>query len=495
MNKRLWYINAILAVLFALILVSYLAGLPGYPSSARFSEQGRSQSNSGATEGDSESLTITASREFSYWLDPPPAYGKVKVTIEPAEAVEAGAQWRAGGKSWLASGDESDNIKPGKATISFKSVKGWLSPSATAEIEKDKVVEITAVYAVPPKGTVQVSFLPEDVLEHGPGWKLDGSDWLENGQESEKTAVGSYKLSFKEISGWDSPEVSVNIEEDKVSEISAEYKLIHYGYIDIEAGEGAQPEQGQWRINGGEWLSYGVEGQKVRLGEYKVSFKPVEDWKEPAELVLNISEEKTYSEVASYEPIPYGQISVSILPADDERISSAQWKLDSGEWLNPGEMAEKVTLGSHTISFKDIAGWQKPSSIEVNLESQDSFEFSGEYSRLKPPGPKFIIRSVIETGGGKGVAFTSPKVGYKVGEEIEGYKLIYVGLGKVILEKEGFEYELEVVETSPLKGSQNAKQPPVPNKIPDKNRGNQPKPGATMPEVINRVPGFNRHNR
>lgn len=484
MNKRLWYINAALAAVLVISWIFAIAGMPGYPSEAIFDKSDLSPASDNSGDADVESQTIAAARGFSNWLDPPPAYGSVKVKIEPEEVLGVGAGWRVGGSEWLESEAVAEKITPGEKNLSFKVVKGWLVPEVKVVVEKDKLAEVNAVYAIPPRGFVKVTVKPEEILSHSPQWQIDGGQWLNSGDTSQVTPVGQYGLTFKDIEGWDKPAINVTIEDQKTVETEAEYVLIRYGNINVKVKGGeSQPEAAAWKINNGEWLALASEPQRNRFGSYVVSFKEVPDWKKPEDVKVNIDEEKTYDIETAYTPIPYARVTTNISPVNDERLSTAQWRIDEGEWLNFGQTNSKVTMGEHVISFKSVAGWQPVENLKVEIKEQTDYEFACEYIRQRPAGPTFKFRSVIETGGGNGVAFISAQKGYKVGEEIEGFRLKHVAKGKVILEKEGFEYELEVADNSQLVAPDGASPVPVQpgQPVPGRPEGVKPPMPPTRP--------------
>ena len=483
MNKRLWYINIALAALLAIVFITGIFNLPGYPSSAKFKDT--IKKNTGTGNSEKESPTIVASRKFTYWLDPPPAFGSIAVSIEPTEALEAGAAWRVGGNAWIESGQTINNITPGKKSITFKTVKGWLSPELSVEIKKDEVTSVTAVYSLPPKGDVKVTILPEEAVKLDPKWKIDDSEWLSSGTQSEKLPVGKYNIEFSEIEGWDKPQQSIAIEKDKTTEISVNYELIHYGNVSLKlAADLEQPEEARWKANNLEWQTFDSEPLKLRLGKYQISFQNVPDWEAPENFELNIDEEKTYEKEVSYSLIPYAQVTVSMTSNSNDMPESAQWKIDNGSWLNFDQIAEKVTLANHRVSFQNVSGWTTPEPLTITIDQETIYEYSCQYVKIKPPGPKFTIQSVIETGGGKGVVFLSPKEGYKVGEEIQGYTLVHVEHGKVILEKDGFEYEIKIEETEFKTTPANdikfePGMPPIPGERPDR----PDRPGRPTPPI------------
>ena len=53
----------------------------------------------------------------------------ITVTLQPPEAVAAGARWRlAGDKDWRESGVACEDLTPGLYVFEFKSVEGWITP-------------------------------------------------------------------------------------------------------------------------------------------------------------------------------------------------------------------------------------------------------------------------------------------------------------------------------------------------------------------------------
>lgn len=69
--------------------------------------------------------TATVSASYTQQTGP----GSLRVTIAPAEAVTAGAQWRRTGTStWLDSGATETGIDPGEYSVEFSDVEGWSKP-------------------------------------------------------------------------------------------------------------------------------------------------------------------------------------------------------------------------------------------------------------------------------------------------------------------------------------------------------------------------------
>jgi VCBS repeat-containing protein len=79
--------------------------------------------------------------------------GSLKVTIQPPEAVTAGAQWKATrngyDSGWKNSGDTLTNLPVGQYTVTFKDIPGWTKPAdQTVTITKDTTTEVTGTYTI-----------------------------------------------------------------------------------------------------------------------------------------------------------------------------------------------------------------------------------------------------------------------------------------------------------------------------------------------------------
>ncbi|MEA3642943.1 MAG: DUF1566 domain-containing protein, partial [Lamprobacter sp.] len=74
--------------------------------------------------------------------------GSLQVTLEPAEAVAAGAQWRrANTDQWFGSSATESGIPIGGQTVEFRAISDWTAPSpATASIAAGQTTTLTRSY-------------------------------------------------------------------------------------------------------------------------------------------------------------------------------------------------------------------------------------------------------------------------------------------------------------------------------------------------------------
>ena len=78
--------------------------------------------------------------------------GDIRVTLLPAEAVDAGARWSVDGSDWLDSGVAATKLPVGDHVVTFKDVEGWTTPAAqTVTVQKGGTVEITRLASASPK--------------------------------------------------------------------------------------------------------------------------------------------------------------------------------------------------------------------------------------------------------------------------------------------------------------------------------------------------------
>ena len=101
----------------------------------------------------------------------------LSVTIAPAEAVSAGAQWRVDGGAWRASGTVATGLVAGAHTASFSTVSGWIAPAdvATATTNGTTNAFSAAYTAEANSNTLALIDEPFDATPAVPaGWAFSG---------------------------------------------------------------------------------------------------------------------------------------------------------------------------------------------------------------------------------------------------------------------------------------------------------------------------------
>jgi hypothetical protein len=187
--------------------------------------------------------------------------GTLQVLITPGEAVDAGAQWRrTGTELWLDSGSMNLGLDEGDYEVEFKSVDGWTVPeNTTVAVFSDYTTVLEQEYRQP-VGYIVVNITPDEANGAGAEWQIDGSGvWWKSGTIQE-LPLGQYTVSFKALSGWETPENAVAL-----LDTSDETINLTGAYVEIPAeGEGEVPVEGE-----GEILAEG-EGEIPAEGEGEI---------------------------------------------------------------------------------------------------------------------------------------------------------------------------------------------------------------------------------
>jgi hypothetical protein len=136
------------------------------------------------------------------------AYGdapaSVQVTLGPAGAVNAGAQWRVDNGAWQNSGATVGGLAVGNHTISFTAITGWITPAATSvSLSANFTDSVTIAYTEAPTALI-VTLGPGGAINAGAQWSLDGGPWQPTGGTNWLTA-GNHIVSFKPVEGWVTP--------------------------------------------------------------------------------------------------------------------------------------------------------------------------------------------------------------------------------------------------------------------------------------------------
>ncbi len=93
-----------------------------------------------------------------------------------------------------------------------------------------------------------------------------------------------------------------------------------------------------------------------------------------------------------------GSLQVTILPAAAV-TAGAQWRVDGGTWRNSGYTQTGLSVGSHTVSFSTLSGWNTPGNQTVNITSNNTTTASGTYIQIAPP----VISGYVRLASGFGI--------------------------------------------------------------------------------------------
>jgi hypothetical protein len=89
--------------------------------------------------------------------------GDLEVTLEPPEAVAAGAQWRVDGGGWQASGATVPGLTVGAHTVTCSIVLGWDVPGPQIVMVTSGLTQLTRTY-VQQLGDLEVTLEPPEAV-------------------------------------------------------------------------------------------------------------------------------------------------------------------------------------------------------------------------------------------------------------------------------------------------------------------------------------------
>ncbi len=222
--------------------------------------------------------------------------GTLQVTIEPSDAVTAGAQWSADdGTTWYDS-DSGVTMDTGTYTVTFSTVSGWTSPdSQSVTVSTDQTATLTGTYTeeTTQTGSLQVTISPETAIDSGAQWQVDSGDWQDSGTVISGLSAGSHTLSFSRISGWYKPidrTVTVTAGETKIA--AGTYREAQgTGIVQVTIQPQDAVDAGaQWNLDAGDWQDSSEMLTNVSAGDHEINFKDIGGWAAPDSQTANISD-------------------------------------------------------------------------------------------------------------------------------------------------------------------------------------------------------------
>src|SRR5208282_2559389 len=117
-----------------------------------------------ANQNVSVSANSTATTTGTYVSNP--QTGSLQVTISPAGAISAGAQWQVDGGTLQSSGATVSGLSVGSHTVSFSTVSGWTTPAnQNVSVSANSTATTTGTYvSVPQTGSLQVTISPAGAI-------------------------------------------------------------------------------------------------------------------------------------------------------------------------------------------------------------------------------------------------------------------------------------------------------------------------------------------
>jgi len=321
--------------------------------------------------------------------------GSLQVTLSPQGAIDAGAQWNVDGGAWKNSGATVSGLSAGSHTVSFKSVTGWTKPGdRNVTVYANQTTYESGEYSQE-SGSLQVTLSPQDAMNSGAQWNVDGGAWKNGGATVSGLSAGSHTVSFKSVTGWTKPgDKNVTVYANQTTYESGEYSQ-ESGSLQVTLSpQDAMNSGAQWNVDGGAWKNSGTTVSGLSVGQHMVSFKAVSGWSKPGDQTVNVYANQTATTSGAYSQQPlFGSLQVTISPPEAVNAGGRWRRTDTSTWRSSGSTETDIPLGSYTVEFKDISGWTRPSDQFVTIDANQTAPVSGTYSQQNTTAP--LITSIV----------------------------------------------------------------------------------------------------
>jgi len=222
-------------------------------------------------------------------------------------------------------------------------------------------------------GSLQVTISPEQAIDDGAQWRVDGGTWRDSGYEETGLSVGLHRLDFSVIFGWTEPDsITVNIE-DGITTSESKVYVQQTGSlkVTISPEEVALNPEAKWRVDGGTWRDSEYTESPLSVGWHTVEFSVIEGWAKPLNKTVVVLDGQT---------TPFNGVHTKPLVISEfMAINNSQEPLEPGEILDDfGESSDWVEIYNPTgtnISLEDwyltddannLTKWQFPTGTEID---------------------------------------------------------------------------------------------------------------------------------
>ncbi|MFA7620896.1 MAG: S8 family serine peptidase, partial [Aminobacteriaceae bacterium] len=210
------------------------------------------------------------------------------------------------------------------------------------------------------------------VAIEGPGssrWSLDGKGRYESGYILAGVPVGEHTVSYHEVDLWTAPTDSlIAVAADAETEVGGQYRQQNASLWVVIEG----PEEGGWSLNGEDRFESDQTIGNI-AGKRTVTFSEVPGWDSPEPQAVTVPTKASLALTGVYKR-QTGSVVVTIIGPE-----GSAWSLDGEGAYAGGEAAEGIPTGERTVSFAEVANWDKPANVSVQVEKDSSVYSRGVY--------------------------------------------------------------------------------------------------------------------
>jgi hypothetical protein len=138
---------------------------------------------------------------------------------------------------------------------------------------------------------LQVTLTPQEAVEAGAKWRVDGGEWQDSGTTVTGVSIGEHEVEYKAIAGWNAPpDETVTIFEGQTTQITRTYTIIQTGNLKVTLGpEEAVNAGAQWNVDEGAWHNSGETVSGLSVGEHTINYKIISGWIAPQNEIATIN--------------------------------------------------------------------------------------------------------------------------------------------------------------------------------------------------------------
>jgi hypothetical protein len=307
--------------------------------------------------------TIEYGLALNYLAFVPYVSGSLQVTISPAGAVTAGAQWQVDGGSMQNSGATVTNLPPGLHTVNYSTVTGWTTPaSQLVTVTGNQTLSTNGTY-VAGIGSLTVTIDPQGARDAGALWQVDTGGWNNSGDTVSDLIAGSHTVNYSTVTGWTAPASQlVTVTGGQTTTTNGTYVATGSLTVTIDP-QGARDAGALWQVDSGGWNNSGATVSDLTAGSHTVNYSAVTHWTTPMSANVTIAAGQTTTTNGTYVAVPLTLYSTAQL----KRKGSVDWAQETGATVD--YTLQKVTVGTNGTRYYQMRWDTKTKIIRVQRQN------------------------------------------------------------------------------------------------------------------------------
>ena len=333
-------------------------------------------------------------RTFGVDAPPPPSVGSLTVTLQPAGAVSAGAQWQVDSGSYHNSGDIATGLTPGPHTLSCKAVTGYIAPAShSVSITGGAVTSDTETYTTVAPSTYTLTLNYNNTQGGASPSPLAPGNIYTAGAVVQLYATASSGYHFTgwsgDASGTANPTpITMNGNKSVTANFASGDPNMGTVVVTIQPPAAAAAGV-TWGWNADDYRASGTAVASWP-GSYILTVHPVDGWLGQSVLFATVTAGQTsnYTVTFTQDTTP-GLLTVTLSPPDAV-TAGAKWHVNGGAAQGNGATVS-LSPGNYTVIFDAVSGWIAPASRAVTVQRAQTAIATGIYA---PPAGQPVIGSI-----------------------------------------------------------------------------------------------------